>query len=335
MNSRSLIILAMITLSLSLEGKSAKDGFLFAKFKQFIKDYSKQYNSIDEFTTAYKNFIENYKKIESYQMSGSSHKAGVTRFFDMTFEQFSQNYLTLNKTQMIVQPTNHIIPKLENASESLDWREKKGIVGPVTDQQSCGSCWAFSTIGSVESINAIVKGSYIIRLSEQQLVDCGKKTHGCSGGWMGDALEDTIKLGGFMKGEDYPYNAVDQKCSFDASKVAVKIDDFIVKVNTDDETLMSLVSKYGPIAVTVNAQDFFSYDQGIIKQDTATCDEVINHAVLLVGWGSEKNNNGEKIDYWIIRNSWGPKWGEKGYVRIEKGKNTCGIHSYVSNPVIQ
>jgi C1A family cysteine protease len=146
---------------------------------------------------------------------------------------------------------------------------------------------------------------------------------------MGDTLSNMIKLRGFEKSVDYPYDANDHECSFDGSKVAVKIDDFIVKKETDDETIESLVLSYGPLSVTLNANDFFAYDEGIVRNDDATCDDEVNHAVLIVGWGVE-NFNGEDVQYWIVRNSWGSDWGEKGYIRMEKGVNTCNIRYYVT-----
>jgi C1A family cysteine protease len=227
---------------------------------------------------------------------------------------------------MLTESTDHIITKNEKV-DKFDWREKKGVVGDVTDQGGCGSCWAFSTIGNVESVNFIKRGDYV-RLSEQQLVDCGISTHGCQGGWMGDALKDMIKLGGFMTGKDYPYKSMDQECQFDASEVAVKIDDFVVKKDfKDDETLEDLIINYGPIAITVDASYLFDYESGIL--DNPKCSTEINHAVLAVGWGIEND-----IPFWIIRNSWGPKWGDKGYFKLRKGGNRCGYRTYVASAII-
>jgi len=86
----------------------------------------------------------------------------------------------------------------------------------------------------------------------------------------------------------------------------------------------------GPLAIAINADPFQYYIGGIIDEDEWSCDpEGLNHGVVLVGYGSE-----DGLDYWIIRNSWGDYWGEDGYVRVARGKGTCGVNTYVTTAVL-
>lgn len=78
--------------------------------------------------------------------------------------------------------------------------------------------------------------------------------------------------------------------------------------------------EFGPIAIAINGTALQWYSKGIIEK--VKCDPGINHAVTLVGYGSE---NGVK--YWKFKNSWGTWWGEKGYFRVKRDENACGIEN--------
>ena len=218
------------------------------------------------------------------------------------------------------------------APASIDWREK-GVVNPIKDQGQCGSCWTFSTIQAMESQWA-VKHTKLYSLSEQNLVDCVTTCYGCNGGLMELAYDyvKTYQKGKFMTEDDYPYKAIDQSCKFNAAKVAEPtVTGYITVTEGDEKDLMNKVAQYGPAAIAIDAShySFQLYSSGIY--DESSCSpEGLDHAVGCVGYGSEGSKN-----YWIVRNSWGVSWGEKGYIRMIKDKNNqCGEASAACIPTV-
>ncbi|KAJ6739128.1 CYSTEINE PROTEASE RD19C-RELATED [Salix koriyanagi] len=193
--------------------------------------------------------------------------------------------------------------------EDFDWRDK-GAVGPVKNQGSCGSCWSFSATGALEGAHFLATGE-LVSLSEQQLVDCdhecdpeepGSCDSGCNGGLMNSAFEYSLKAGGLMREEDYPYT---------------------------DQIAANLV-KNGPLAVAINAVFMQTYIGGV--SCPYICSRRLDHGVLLVGYGSAGYApvRMKEKPYWIIKNSWGEKWGENGFYKICRGRNVCGVDSMVS-----
>jgi len=254
---------------------------------------------------------------------------GVTEFFDQTPEEFAKTHLNLEISHMqrvyASKDANRIEPHYKNgeAPDSHDWREH-GAVSDVKSQGSCGSCWAFSAIGNIESMYQLKTGKNVL-FSEQQLVDCDKVDLGCRGGLMEDAykyLQDT----GVVLQEDYPYTGRDEECSFDSSKVVAKISGYHYAGTEDETTIKQLLFENGPFAIAINATPLQFYFGGVFTPlfEWICNPKSLNHGVLLVGYG----NNGKK-DYWIVKNSWGGRWGEKGYFRIVAGRGACGMNTYV------
>ena len=253
----------------------------------------------------------------------------------------------------------------EPLEENIDWASK-GMTTMVKDQGQCGSCWAFSAVSTLESYMRINNKSYEM-LSEQELVDCSTEDYGCNGGFMDTAYDYVIENNGLHSSVDYPYTAKDGKCkaeccqeyndyieenknieleSFDKS-----IKKFYKEEFKDEDKDMRLhrrvpgsrFSKYrffepesvedikkslknGPIAIALDANSFFFrfYESGVIDLPSEYS-YGLNHAVMLVGW--DKDSEGE---HWIIQNSWGSGWGDKGFVRlrIREGEGTllCQIY---------
>ena len=321
MNTKLIILIALVALTTS---SNVKDSYIFSKFNQFIKDYNKTYSTMNEYITRYNNFKQNYLNIESkILLNKVSHRVGINKFSDMTFEEFKATYLTLKIDNNNINYNNNEFSLLEDVPDKVDWREK-GAVGHVKDQGQCGSCWAFSAVANIEGQYALKTGK-LLSLSEQQLVDCDKKDEGCGGGFMFDAFQYIIDNGGIEEDKDYSYKAKDGKCKFNKSKVAVEVESFIHKNDVTNEEYTQLLSTLGPLSVAMNAESLFQYDGGIIDLNEDECDpDGLNHGVTAVGY--------EKVDGKIIltvKNSWGKGWGEDGFFRINI--NSCGLNKDISS----
>ncbi|KAJ9578171.1 hypothetical protein L9F63_005603, partial [Diploptera punctata] len=231
---------------------------------------------------------------------------------------------TLSNTgSTFITPENAVIP------DEIDWR-KKGAVTRVKDQGDCGSCWAFSSVGSIEG-QQFRKSGVLTELSEQNLVDCDTENWGCDGGLMNTIFNYVQKNGGIDTEKTYPYEAKDGKCRFNRSNVGATISGYVSLPRGDENKLTEAVATIGPISVGMNVpRDFCDYSEGIIYQRNCDPDRM-RHAVLVVGYGTDKET---KEDYYIIKNSWGESWGMKGYFLMARNKNNnCGIATAASYPL--
>jgi cathepsin L len=292
------------------------------EFVAYVKQFNKVYAS-DELFTRFQNFVANKKIIDEHNAKGLSFELGLNAFADMSNKEFVDMYLGyIPRDNEYARSQNlHVAPEGQVLADSLDWRTK-GAVTPIKDQGQCGSCWAFSTTGSVEGANFLKSGK-LVSFSEQQLVDCAGSSgnQGCNGGLMDDAFEYIIKNKGIGAESDYPYTARDGKCKQVTSQGTVsKYTD--VKKN-DEAGLMTAIA-IEPVSVAVDAQSWQLYRKGVM---TGFCGKQLDHGVLLIGYGTEAPN-----DYWLVKNSWGTSWGEQGTIRLIRNKNECGIAEAASYP---
>lgn len=310
----------------------------FVEFQNFMKKYNKQYSSIEEFQQKFEVFKRNIQTLDHYQLSTfdeegqpMDYELGVTSFFDMSQEEFAKTYLNLNLENagkiLLSTKSSPFKQVKDDAPESFDWREYNAV-SPVKNQGSCGSCWAFSATGNLEGQYALKEGNSLVEFSEQQLVDCDDVDQGCNGGLMESAYQFLEKEGGIMLSKDYPYHGKREKCQFNQSKVAAKISEYKYAGSEDEEQIKQFLFENGPLAIALNATPLQFYFGGVFDLwiPKFLCNpEGLNHGVLIVGYGV--NEKGKK--YWIVKNSWGSKWGEKGYFRIVRGKGLCGVNKYV------
>jgi len=253
---------------------------------------------------------------------------GVTKFMDLTPEEFSNSHgwkKIDNVNEALCNGTPPVLAAVM-APDSFDWRDK-GAVTNVKDQGQCGSCWAFSTVGNVEG-QWFLKHQQLTSLSAQELVDCDKVDEGCNGGLPDQAYDYIIKAGGLESDAKYPYTARDGKCKFDKTLVVAKIS-ACTYIGKDEDLIKDTLFQTGPLSIGINAADMQFYSSGIDNPKKSKCNpSQLDHGVLLVGYGTESNT-----PYWIIKNSWGSGWGEKGYYRIVRGKGACGMNTYVTTAI--
>jgi len=230
----------------------------------------------------------------------------------------------------------------EATPTSWDWRTH-GVVNPVKNQGQCGSCWAFSTIGVIESKYAI-KGNTLTSFSEQEIVDCsvgcseeppyGKVCNqGCNGGWQWNAFYDIIGWKGVELETEYPYTAQTGTCKRTQHTAEAPISNYTCLSTpqgaiADEDQMAAYLVANGPIAIAMDAGLLESYSSGIIVPTPGQCSQVqLDHAIIIVGFDTDATYG----DYWIVRNSWGAAWGEAGYFRITRGHNACGLAAAVSD----
>lgn len=294
-------------------------------WEQFKATHKKLYaNSVEE-RARFAIFQQNLKEIEAhnelFKKGLVSWEKGVNQFTDMTQEEFLAYLKLAGPLPEMTDAVPFVADPNVQTPAKINWRDQ-GKVSKVKNQASCGSCWAFSTTGGIES-QLLIKGRKDL-LSEQQLVDCATVNYGCGGGWVDKAL-DYVKQNGLESEQDYPYTAKDGTCKYDASKVVTKIASY-VSVHGDKD-IENLVGNKGPTSVYVDATDFQTYKSGILDGNVRCSSSSYNHAVLIAGFDSE---NGK--DFWLVKNSWGETWGESGYIRVARHKNLCNIEGYGFQP---
>lgn len=303
--------------------------------ESWMVEHGKTYNALGEKDRRLEIFKDNLKFIDQENaVPDRTYKLGLNRFADLTNDEYRMKYLGTRvngtRTKVGSVKSDRYAPKVgESLPDSIDWREKGAVVA-VKDQGSCGSCWAFSTIASVEGINQIATKE-LISLSEQELVDCDRSyNQGCDGGLMDYAFEFIIKNGGIDTDKDYPYVGKDRTCDQTRKNARVVSIDGYEDVPVNDEAAMKKAVANQPISVAIEGggRAFQLYSSGIF---TGKCGIDLDHGVNVVGYGTSQGK-----DYWIVRNSWGASWGEKGYVRMERNiaakTGKCGIAIEPSYP---
>jgi len=220
---------------------------------------------------------------------------------------------------------------LSTVADAVNWVDQ-GAVTPVKNQGQCGSCWSFSATGSMEGRYQIKNGS-LVSLSEQQLVDCSKAQGnlGCNGGLM-DAAFTYAEATPLETEAQYPYTGTDGSCHAKGGSVApTSFTDVPAKSAAD----LKAAAAEGPVSIAIDAAGigFQLYHGGIMKGGGLFgCGTSLDHGVLLVGYGTDAGK-----DYWLVKNSWGASWGEKGYFRLarddsSKDAGTCGLQLQASYP---
>merc|ERR1711992_457853 len=308
------------------------------RWERFKKAYNKTYPSDSEESKRHAIWKNNTMLImehnKLFHTNKTTFRLGMNSHADMTAAEFAARYNGFHKKHTNSHgpwnPSSQV--DVSDLPAEVDW-VKKGYVTPIKNQQQCGSCWAFSATGSMEGAHFKATGK-LVSLSEQNLVDCSRKEHnlGCMGGLMDNAFKYVIVNKGIDTEASYPYKAIDQKtCKFNATDIGATISNYTDIPRGSEMDLQKASATVGPISVGIDASrpTFHFYKSGVYH-DHKCSSKHLDHGVLVVGYGTEKNK-----DYWLVKNSWGASWGEKGYIKMARNKkNACGIATQASYPVV-
>ncbi|XP_063528980.1 uncharacterized protein LOC134740465 [Cydia strobilella] len=312
-------------------------------YNEYVQVYGKVRNP-EEYPKRLDIFKKSLEDIRERNAKYPQVKYGLDRFSDLTAEEKQRYFgsLPFDETLEGLMTTLEYPPEAITAPDEWDWRLHNAVTD-VKDQLDCGSCWVFSAIGNIEGQYAI-KYKDLLSFSEQQSVDCVKPliwNTNCDGGWphrsmthyqVTDILDESayiVRLEG-----DYPYIGYEHNVYCKERERRMQYTGIVVTsvkvIQTDEESLKQLLYETGPLSTLMDMYDLEGYQKGIIHPHN--CKHNMNHAVLLVGYGIE---NGTK--YWLVKNSFGPNWGEYGYFRNLRGVAACGIgvHYTATATVVQ
>lgn len=311
---------SLITLLLCVGNAFSVSSSSLADFNNYVAKYNKAYDS-SEYDLRFDIFRHNNHLINAHNAARKSWTLAINEWTDRTWDEFISE--RRGRVPVFVRG-NSTAQYVGAVQDAVDWRGR-GVVNPVKDQGSCGSCYAFSAISAVESAYAIKTGK-LYNLSEQQIVDCSGKfgNGGCSGGLMRNVFNYGTKVA-LCPAHEYPYVGKAGKCAICAGVVQLK---GFKAVQPKNETALQYAAALQPISVAVEADQvgFQFYSAGVFD---GACGTNLDHGVVIDGYGTDKGKA-----YWLVRNSWGNSWGENGYIRLARGRNQCGIALQATYPIV-
>jgi C1A family cysteine protease len=311
---RSLVIIVCIVALASV-------AFATPKFKKFKKLHNKKYQNETHESQKLANFLAFDKVVEACNDEDHTHECGHNEHSDKTHAE-REAMCGGRPQKAAADALFHVFDGKRAAPATMDWRTKTGVVGPVKNQGSCGSCYIFGATAALEGQTAIKKSKSVV-LSEQQSLDC--LDSGCNGGWPGNVFD--YQKAGVQAMSSRPYTGSRGTCSKSFSSLASTTG--YVNVNNgqgNDANLVNAIGTVGPQVVLLNATpSFMAYKTGVFSDKTCkNSASEVNHAVTAVGYDAQS---------YIIKNSWGPSWGDQGYIRMSRAvANNCGVASWVLYP---
>jgi len=306
-------------------------------FADFVTRFDRTYADEVERIERFNKFKATYKFITESNAENNLYTLEVNSFSDQSTEEFSQTHFGFKSSELkgawgVPHLGTHVYSGSPLA-DSVDWNAK-GAVTPAKNQGQCGSCWSFSTTGSLEGAWQIATGN-LVSLSEEQLVQCSKENNACGGGSM-DAAFGFGEKNGACTEESYPYTSGSgtvgtcQQSSCTMGIPVGGITGFKDVAHSDQQAMMEAVS-LGPVSIAIEADKavFQSYKTGVMN---GQCGSKLDHGILCVGYGADQGTK-----YWLVKNSWGEVWGQKGFGKLLRGKGEsgeCGILADASYPVV-
>ncbi|KAK3130443.1 hypothetical protein QOZ80_6BG0493520 [Eleusine coracana subsp. coracana] len=343
---------SLLLLMISICAATTHADLMLERFEQWMGRHGRLYTEAGEKQRRLEVYRRNVELIEAFNSMSCGYKLTDNKFADLTNEEFRAKMLGFGpQSRTTHTPTPSIMTCVDSElfedysdlPTSVDWREK-GAVAPVKNQGTCGSCWAFSAVAAIEGINQIKNGK-LVSLSEQELVDCDAKAVGCAGGYMSWAFEFVMQNHGLTTESNYPYKGTNDDCQKPKLKEsAVTIAAYRnVTPNSEPDLLRAAAAQ--PVSVAIDGGSFMFqlYGSGVY---TGPCTADVNHGVTVVGYGETKGDADGDGDgaaepgqkYWIVKNSWGPEWGQDGYVLMQRDSSVasgiCGIALLPSYPVM-
>lgn len=330
------LVIALLIATISCFPKLSKEKVVTSRwhqlqdytFEKYCQEHGKSYPKPEERKLRQSIFEQRLAAIKAHNADASkSWKQGVNHLTDRTESELKALYkgtqpglaskrVPSRRVNMAALPT------------SVDWRSK-GIISNVKDQGRCGSCWSFASTENVESYYAL-KYNNLPVLSEQQILDCTPNpnecggTGGCGGGTVELAYQRIQAMGGLSSEWTYPYTSYygdNSQCNVSRVSPVAQLVGYVNLPSNENSMVLNHLATTGPLAITIDASQWSGYEEGVFDGCNQTNPD-LDHGVQLVGYGTDPSQG----DYWLVRNSWSPQWGENGYIRIRRTTTPrCGL----------
>ncbi|MCP3682335.1 MAG: C1 family peptidase [bacterium] len=329
------------------------DNLMNGPTKDLFKAYHLLFDKTEEYELnseegikRYRIFKQNVKEIKEHNAKGLSWTEGINQFSDLTIEEFGERYLMTEQDREEEKrylrqfslddyndnEDNVSRPATQNNNDqalaNVDHRDYQKV---ARSQGRCGSCWAFACSSATETNHAKEHSKAPFYLSPQQMVDCSRSNGGCRGGSAGRGMSYIRDEGGLVKDEEYKYTARKGSCNINSNAERFEIKSYESSYRKPIDQWHANLSK-GAGYIRVDAYTIFRYRGGVLRfsQCSRRCNRT-NHAMVGTGWSYE---SGKGVV--LVRNSWGTRWGEQGYIRAyyePEEKDTCYLTAYFYRPV--
>lgn len=308
------------------------------EFQLWMANHGVSYSSQNAQDAAFANWLANLQIVHQANLASADVKYNLGPYADLTQEQYQSKILTLSLVGRTTSPTTAPPTTVAPGSSAttLNWATNSGMVSPVKNQGQCGDCWAFSAAEAFEvAYNVAYQPSSSIVLSPQQITSCDTKygDQGCNGGDPANVFQNYLGTGSgkaLTTEANYPFTSGNSGASGTCNTAAeatgfVQLTSWSYAVaqtstwsqSAEDQLIASLQT--GPVSICIDASPWQNYAGGVLSNTAGGCTAStsdIDHAVQLVGYTAT---------YWIVKNQWGTSWGDKGYIYLARGANTCCI----------